>query len=81
LFYDVRNLVGLRREEWKYYRRYTTENSSYWPLRQGPFLFNLETDPSESYSMIESEPVLAAEMAALLAAAEADMAANLRGWL
>ena len=81
LFYDVRNLVGLRRRAWKYYRRYTTENAAYWPLRQGPFLFDLDRDPTESYSLVESEPARAAEMAALLEAAEADMAANLRGWL
>ena len=81
LFYDIRNLVGLRRQAWKYYRRYTTENAAYWPLRQGPFLFNLHTDPTESYSMIESEPALADELAALLEAADAAMGANLRGWL
>ncbi len=81
LFYDIRNLVGLRRHEWKYYRRYTTDNAAYWPLRQGPFLFNLHTDPSESYSLIESEPALEAELAARLEAADAAMTANLRGWL
>lgn len=81
LFYDIRHLVGLRRQEWKYYRRYTTDNAAYWPLRQGPFLFNLQTDPTESYSLIESEPALAAELAALLEAADAAMEANLRGWL
>ncbi|MEJ2209622.1 MAG: sulfatase [Anaerolineae bacterium] len=81
LFHDVRKLVGLRRGAWKYYRRHTTENSAYWPLRQGPFLFHIESDPSESYSLIDSQPALAAELAALLADAEADMAANLRGWL
>lgn len=81
LFYDVRNLVGLRWQEWKYYRRYTTDNAAYWPLRHGPFLLNLHTDPTESYSMIESEPALAAELARLLAASDAAITANLRGWL
>jgi arylsulfatase A len=81
LFYVTRTLVAVRQGQWKYYPRLTTDNAAYWPLRQGPFLFDLETDPNESYSLIESEPARAAEMAALLEAREAEVAENLRGWL
>ena len=81
LFYDTRTLVALRHLHWKYYRRYTTDNAAFWPLRQGPFLFDLNTDPNESYSLIESKPERAAELAAMLKAFDAEMAANLRGWL
>lgn len=81
LFYNTRALVALRHGQWKYHRRYTTENSGYWPLKQGPFLFDLSVDPNESYSLIESEPELAAEMAALFEARQAEMEGNLRGWL
>ncbi len=81
LFYDTRTLVGLRHQHWKYYRRYTIDNAAYWPLRQGPFLFDLDTDPNESYSLIESEPAIAVELAAMLEAHDAEIAANLRGWL
>jgi arylsulfatase A-like enzyme len=81
LFYDTRNLVALRHEQWKYYRRYRTDNAAYWPLAQGPFLFDIERDRNESYSLIESEPERAAELAAMLARLEAEMTANLRGWL
>ena len=81
LFYDTRNLVALRYQHWKYYRRYTTDNAAFWPLRQGPFLFDLDTDPNESYSLIESLPELAARMAAMLESRAAEMKANLRGWL
>jgi arylsulfatase A len=80
-FYDTRTLVGIRYQHWKYYRRYTTDNAAFWPLRQGPFLFDLDTDPNESYSLIESQPELAAGLAAMLDAWEAEMEANLRGWL
>jgi arylsulfatase A len=80
LFYDTRSLVALRHRQWKYHRRYTTENSGYWPLKQGPFLFDLGVDPNESYSLIESEPELAAQMAAMFEARQAEMEANLRGW-
>jgi arylsulfatase A len=50
-------------------------------LRQGPFLFDLYTDPNESYSLIESQPELAAELAAMLEAFDVEMSTNLRGWL
>jgi arylsulfatase A len=80
-FYDTRTPVALRHQHWKYYRRYTSDNGAFWPLRQGPFLFDLHTDPNESYSLIESEPALAVELSAMLQAFDVEMAANLRGWL
>ena len=80
-YYDTRTLVAVRHRQWKYHRRFTTDNARYFPLKQGPFLFDLETDPNESYSLVESEPETAAELAAMLDAWEAQMAGNLRGWL
>jgi arylsulfatase A len=81
LFYDTRTLVALRHRQWKYVRRYTTDNAGYWPLKQGPFLFDLSIDESESYSLLESELALAANLAAMLAEREAEMEEDLRGWL
>lgn len=72
-FYDTRKLVAVRRQRWKYYRHYLTDNAAFWPLTQGPFLFDLENDPNESYSLTESQPQRAAAMAALLADFEAQM--------
>ena len=80
-YYDTRKPIAVRHQHWKYYRRAITDNAAFWPLQQGPFLFDLETDPNESYSLIESEPERAAELSAMLEAFEAEMAANLRGWL
>jgi uncharacterized sulfatase len=80
-YYDTRKPVAVRHHRWKYYRRAITDNAAFWPLQQGPFLFDLEMDPNESYSLIESEPERAAELSAMLEAFEAEMAANLRGWL
>jgi arylsulfatase A len=80
-YYDTRTLVAVRRGRWKYLRRALTDNAAFWPLRQGPFLFDLELDPNESYSLIESEPERAAELSAMLEAFDSEMAANLRGWL
>jgi hypothetical protein len=55
--------------------------SPYWPLKQGPFLFNLETDPNESYSLFDSEPKVVDKLSGMLDTFEAEMKANLRGWL
>jgi uncharacterized sulfatase len=80
-YYDTRTLVAVRHEHWKYHRKYRTDNAAYWPLEQGPFLFDLNTDPNESYSLIESQPERAAELAAMLEVFETEMQSNLRGWL
>ena len=81
LFYDTRKLVALRHGKLKYYRRNTTDNAGYWPLKHGPFLFDISRDPNESYSLIESEPAIAAEMEEMLQDRETEMQGNLRGWL
>ena len=57
-----------------------TDNAGYWPLKQGPFLFDLYQDPSESYSLVESGSGIATELAMMPNAWEAQMAADLRGW-
>ncbi len=80
-YYDTRTLLAVRHQHWKYHRRYRTDNAAFWPLQQGPFLFDLNTDPNESYSLIESQPERAAELSAMLEAFDADMEANLRGWV
>jgi arylsulfatase A len=81
VYYDVRTPVAIRNGRWKYVRQHMTDISSYWPTQQGPFLFDLDADPNESYSLIESNPVQASESAALLDNFEKEMSANLRGWL
>jgi len=80
-FYDTRTLLAVRHQQWKYHRRFRTDNAGYWPLQQGPFLFDLGSDPNESYSLIEPRPETAAELASMLDAWEARMEANLRGWI
>ena len=80
-YYDTRTVVAVRYQQWKYCRRYLTDIATYWPTKQGPFLFNLESDPNESYSMIESQPGIAEKLAAMLENFELDMEANLRRWL
>ena len=57
-----------------------TDNGGYASLSQGPFLFNLEIDPTESYSMIESQPEVARQLAETLDAFDAAIEKNIRGW-
>ena len=80
-YYKGRSLVGVRHKNWKYLRRHMTDNGGYASLRQGPFLFDLESDPNESYSLIESEPEVARMLVALMDEWEARMRRNVRGWL
>jgi len=80
-YYDTRTLVAVRYQHWKYHRRFRTDNAGFWPLRQGPFLFDLASDPNESYSLVEAQPERAEQLAAILDVFEAEMEGNLRGWL
>jgi arylsulfatase A len=80
-YYKGNRLIGVRHGSYKYMRRHMTDNGGYASLQHGPFLFNLATDPNESYSLIESEPEMAARHAHLLDTMDADMKQNLRGWL
>jgi uncharacterized sulfatase len=80
-YYDVRTPTAVRYQHWKYVHRSLTDIGTYWPLKQGPFLFDLESDPNESYSLIEDQPERAAELSAMLETFEKEMRANLRGWL
>jgi len=79
-YYKGKRLVGVRHGDWKYLRRHMTDNGGYASLSQGPFLFNLATDPNESYDMIESEPEVAARLAQMLDDWDAEMEKNVRGW-
>ena len=79
-YYKGKKLVGVRHDNWKYLRRHMTDNGGYASLSQGPFLFNLDLDPNESYSLIESEPEIAKNLAAMLDAFDAEIEENIRGW-
>jgi uncharacterized sulfatase len=80
-YYDTRTVVAVRQKNWKYCRRYLTDIATYWPTKQGPFLFELERYPNESYDMIEAYPQVAQNLADRLEAFETEMNDNLRGWL
>lgn len=80
-YYKGRRVLGVRQGRWKYLRRHMTDNGGYASLSQGPFLFDLDTDPNESYSLIESRPEVARRMVRALDEWEAEIELNPRGWL
>ena len=80
-YFDGPHLIAIQHEGWKYHRRNMSDNGGYPTFFHGPFLFNLETDPTESYSLIESEPEMAGELRAMLDAFEGEIEENVRGWL
>lgn len=79
-FFKGNRLFGVRRGNWKYLRRHMTDNGGYASLSQGPFLFNLEVDPQESYNLMDTYPDIARNLARCLDEFDARLEANIRGW-
>jgi uncharacterized sulfatase len=80
-YYFGHELVAVRHQEWKYHRRYMSDNGGYPLFRQGPFLFDLARDPEESYSLIDSEPEVAKRLEGMLDDWDTRVTENVRGWL
>jgi arylsulfatase A-like enzyme len=86
-FHQIGRLVAVRVGRFKYHDRHPVVfgNPMNWrwaPWRpQGPWLFDLELDPAESYDATARHPDVAAEMAEMFAKRKAEMAANPRGWV
>jgi arylsulfatase A len=80
-YFDGPHLIAVQHEGWKYHRRNMSDNGGYPTFFHGPFLFNLNNDPSESYSLIESEPEMAAKLIAMLDEFDLEIDDNVRGWL
>ncbi|NIM92260.1 MAG: sulfatase-like hydrolase/transferase [Anaerolineales bacterium] len=80
-YYDAHKLVAVRHQNWKYHRRHWTENGGYPLISAGPFLFDLQRDPNESYSLIDSEPEIAAELSSMMDEWDEEINENTRGWL
>ena len=79
-FHKGKNLISIRQGDWKYLRRHMTDNEGYASLSQGPFLFNLATDPNESYNLIDNQPMIANKLLKTLDQFDASIVKNIRGW-
>lgn len=90
-FYHQGELEGIRVAEWKYFR---SINHYVWPLPLNeklggisehtrgplPLLFNLATDPGESYDLTAKHPDVAAELEEKMNEWEAALTADPKGW-
>jgi arylsulfatase A len=94
-FYHYDLLEGVRVDNWKYFRRvsrYTwpvpldavnlanklggDQLGNRWPL-----LYNLETDPGESYNVIDTYPEIAKKLESVMQKWESETEKNPNGWL
>ncbi len=82
-FFYFRNkkLLAIRQGKWKYHTRHATDNAAYFLLRPGPFLFDLEKDPNESYDLKAHFPEKAKNLSGELRKMRKSMQENPRGWL
>ncbi|MEG9862864.1 MAG: sulfatase-like hydrolase/transferase [Parvularculales bacterium] len=84
-YYGAGTLMAVRQGRYKYRDRkpivYATD-PVFIPVwsDHGPFLFDMETDPDESYDVSTHRPDVAARLKEILDARNAEMAANPRGW-
>ncbi len=76
-----KQLLGVRsRDNFKYFRKHRSDNSAYAVMKHGPFLFDLDNDPNESYNVSAHFPEREAQLRSDLDSAIAEMSTNLRGW-
>ncbi len=84
-FYWRENLWAVRHKKWKYHRHHQVEdiNTYPWPTitEKGPYMYNLQTDPHESYSMIETHPRVAKKLSNMMQEMDRAVEKNTRGWL
>ncbi len=84
-YYAAGTLMAVRDKQHKYRARkpvvYPTDPVSlpFWQAH-GPWLFDMQADPSEAYDISMKQPHIAAQMKALMDAKNAEMAENPRGW-
>jgi arylsulfatase A-like enzyme len=92
-FYHHDELEAVRVGKWKYYRaislyKYPTpvnkkmgRRGASGRLGEWPLLYNLETDPGESYNLAGNHPEIVEKMEALMKGWEREMQRNPEGWI
>lgn len=65
-FYKGNNLQAVRSGRWKYRRRHAGWTTASFMVAKGPMLFDLDTDPDESYNVIDLYPEKAKELEQLM---------------
>lgn len=74
-------IFGVRASDnFKYMKKDRSDNSFYAALKHGPFLFDLNHDPNESYNAAAHFPQKEKQMREALESKQREMKANPRGW-
>ncbi len=76
-----KNSFAMIAGDFKYMERTSSDNGTYWMMQQGPYLYNLETDPEEAYNVSDLYPEIAQEMKETIDAYKEEIKSNIRGWI
>ncbi len=81
-FYPIgKRAQAVRKGKWKYHKRHMSDNAAYSLMHPGPFLFDMQIDPQESYNQTMNHPDVAEELADELERFNASLKKNQRGWI
>ncbi|MFO8018043.1 MAG: sulfatase [Promethearchaeia archaeon] len=75
-----KELQAVRNEKWKYNIKHRSDISTYFYLKLGPSLFDLDADPNESYNLISHFPEKGQRLKDQLEKMKDHLSDNLRGW-
>ena len=81
IIFSISSLLAIRQNKWKYHVKHFSDNSAYILSKPGPFLFDLERDPNESYNLIMRHPEIADNLLRELKNMQQSLRINLRGWI
>lgn len=79
-YFFNKKLQAIREDQWKYHIKHRSDNSSYFILHPGPFLFDLAKDKNESYDVSMNFQEKAKNLAGKLSDKKNSLRSNLRGW-
>jgi len=86
-FYHHAELEGVRVGKWKFYQDISPYvypipvDKNFFSKFDSPWLYNMETDPTESYPLNETHPDIVKQLTQLMDKWDAAMKKNPRGWL
>lgn len=79
--FATKKIQAIRSRIWKYHKKHQSDNSTYFILNPGPFLFNLKDDKNESYNQLMNFPEAGNELVQKLDIMTKSLKKNLRGWI
>lgn len=78
---DDKDSFAMVENNFKYIERAPSEMGHYWNLKQGPFLYDMATDPEEAYDVSSLYRETAERMAQSIEKFKKSLKENVRGWI